>query len=48
MWGGVFGGAMALWLVTQIGWPATFQVGGALAVLAGVGALFLREPTAPE
>ena len=48
MWGGVFGGAMALWLVTQVGWPSTFQIGGALAVLAGVGALFLREPVPPE
>ncbi|MFB6353537.1 MAG: OFA family MFS transporter [Halobacteriales archaeon] len=44
MWGGVFGGGLAGWLVTQVGWAATFQVGGALAVAAGFGALFLRPP----
>ena len=44
MWGGVFGGLFVGLLATQVGWPTTFQVGGALAVLAGVGALFLREP----
>ncbi len=46
MWGGVFGGAIAGWLVTQAGWGLTFQIGGALAVAAGVAALFLRPPTA--
>ena len=44
MWGGVFGGVAVGLLATQVGWPTTFQVGGALAVLAGVGALFLSEP----
>ncbi|SDN18290.1 MFS transporter, OFA family, oxalate/formate antiporter [Halogranum gelatinilyticum] len=44
MWGGVFGGAVAAWVVTQIGWPMTFQFGGVLALLAGVAALALREP----
>ena len=44
MWGGVFGGFFVGLLATQVGWPTTFQVGGALAALAGAGALFLREP----
>jgi len=44
MWGGVFGGALAGWLVTQMGWTTTFQIGGALAVAAGVAALFLEPP----
>ena len=46
MWGGVFGGGVAGWLVTVVGWTTTFQIGGALAVAAGVGALFLRPPPA--
>ncbi|MFC7130702.1 OFA family MFS transporter [Haloferax chudinovii] len=44
MWGGVFGGAVAAWVVTQVGWPMTFRLGGVLAFLAGVAALALREP----
>jgi OFA family oxalate/formate antiporter-like MFS transporter len=49
MWGGVFGGAVAGWLVTQTDWPTAFTVGGILAILAGVGALALRPPaSAPE
>lgn len=47
MWGGVFGGGVAGVLVTQFGWTTTFQVGGVLAVLAGVGALFLKAPGEP-
>ncbi|WP_137283294.1 OFA family MFS transporter [Halorussus salinisoli] len=46
MWGGIFGGGVAGWLVTQTSWPTAFAVGGALAVLAGLAALLLREPTA--
>jgi OFA family oxalate/formate antiporter-like MFS transporter len=44
MWGGVFGGAVAGWLVTVSSWGATFLLGGGLAILAGVGALTLRPP----
>jgi OFA family oxalate/formate antiporter-like MFS transporter len=44
MWGGVFGGGVATLLVTVVGPAATFQIGGVLAVLAGIGALFLRDP----
>ncbi|MFB6087554.1 MAG: OFA family MFS transporter [Haloarculaceae archaeon] len=44
MWGGVFGGAVAGWLVTQTSWATTFAVGGVLAIAAGVGALALRPP----
>jgi OFA family oxalate/formate antiporter-like MFS transporter len=46
MWGGVFGGAVAGWVVTQVGWAMTFQLGGVLALLAGVAALALRAPAA--
>jgi OFA family oxalate/formate antiporter-like MFS transporter len=45
MWGGVFGGAVAGWLVTLTDWPTAFLVGGGLAILAGVGALALRPPS---
>ncbi|MFB6303553.1 MAG: OFA family MFS transporter [Haloferacaceae archaeon] len=44
MWGGVFGGAVAGWLVVRIGWADAFLVGGGLAVAAGVAALLLRPP----
>jgi OFA family oxalate/formate antiporter-like MFS transporter len=44
MWGGVFGGAVAGWTVTQVGWTATFQLGGVLALLAGIAALALQSP----
>ena len=44
MWGGVFGGAVAGWLVTVTDWPTAFTIGGVLAVAAGVAALALREP----
>jgi OFA family oxalate/formate antiporter-like MFS transporter len=44
MWGGVFGGAVAGWAVTVVGWPATFRIGGALAVGAGLAAVLLRPP----
>jgi len=46
MWGGLFGGAVAGWSVTRVGWSATFLVGGTLAVLAGGAALALRPPDA--
>ena len=46
MWGGVFGGGVAGWLVTQTGWPTAFAIGGGLAVVAGLGAFLLREPSA--
>ena len=44
MWGGVFGGAVAGWLVTVTDWPTAFTIGGVLAVAAGIVALALREP----
>ncbi|WP_435194596.1 OFA family MFS transporter [Natronomonas sp. EA1] len=44
MWGGVFGGAVAAWVVTQVGWSLTFQLGGVLALLSGIAALALRDP----
>ncbi len=44
MWGGVFGGGVVGWLVVVIGWDATFLIGGALALAAGVAGLFLRPP----
>jgi OFA family oxalate/formate antiporter-like MFS transporter len=46
MWGGVFGGVLVGWLVTWVGWNAAFAVGGAGALLAGVGALLLSPPEA--
>ncbi|MFB6120180.1 MAG: OFA family MFS transporter [Halobacteriaceae archaeon] len=46
IWGGVFGGTVAGWLVTVSDWRTTFLLGGALAVAAGVAALALRQPTA--
>ncbi|WP_135851590.1 OFA family MFS transporter [Halorussus salinus] len=45
MWGGVFGGGVAGWLVTQTGWPTAFAIGGGFAVLAGLAAVLLREPS---
>ncbi|MFB6253273.1 MAG: OFA family MFS transporter [Halobacteriaceae archaeon] len=44
MWGGVFGGAIAGWIVTLTSWEITFAIGGTLAVFAGVSAFFLRPP----
>jgi OFA family oxalate/formate antiporter-like MFS transporter len=48
MWGGVFGGAVAGWLVTVTDWPTAFGVGAVLAVAAGVAALGLRAPDTPD
>ncbi|UPV73430.1 OFA family MFS transporter [Halorussus limi] len=45
MWGGVFGGGVTGWLVSQTSWPVAFALGGGLAVLAGLGAFLLREPS---
>ncbi|EFW92711.1 oxalate/formate antiporter [Haladaptatus paucihalophilus DX253] len=45
MWGGVFGGAVTGFLITATGWTTAFLVGGVLAIVAAVGALFLRPPT---
>jgi OFA family oxalate/formate antiporter-like MFS transporter len=44
MWGGVFGGAVAGWLVTVTDWPTAFGVGAVLAVAAGLAAFGLRPP----
>jgi OFA family oxalate/formate antiporter-like MFS transporter len=44
MWGGVFGGAVVGWVVGVTSWSAAFLVGGGLAILAGLGAIALREP----
>jgi OFA family oxalate/formate antiporter-like MFS transporter len=47
MWGGVFGGAAAGWLINQVGWSIAFLVGSGLAVIAGIAALALRPPETP-
>jgi OFA family oxalate/formate antiporter-like MFS transporter len=47
MWGGIFGGAVASWLVTVTSWTAAFGVGAILAVGAGLAALTLQEPDEP-
>jgi len=44
MWGGVFGGVLVGWLVTQVGWDWAFAVGGAGAFVAGLAALLLSPP----
>jgi OFA family oxalate/formate antiporter-like MFS transporter len=44
MWGGVFGGAAVGWFVGVTSWSLAFLVGGGLAILAGLGAVVLREP----
>jgi OFA family oxalate/formate antiporter-like MFS transporter len=44
MWGGLFGGAVAGFLVTALDWETTFLIGGVLAIVAGVAALALRSP----
>jgi OFA family oxalate/formate antiporter-like MFS transporter len=44
MWGGVFGGAVAGWAVTVVGWSTTFRIGGTLALCAGLAAVLLRPP----
>jgi OFA family oxalate/formate antiporter-like MFS transporter len=46
MWGGIFGGGIAGWLVTQTSWPTAFAVGGVLALVSGLAALVLRDPEA--
>jgi OFA family oxalate/formate antiporter-like MFS transporter len=48
MWGGVFGGAVAGWLVTVTDWPTAFGVGAVLAIAAGVAALGLRAPSTSD
>jgi Sugar phosphate permease len=47
MWGGVFGGAAAGWLINQVGWSVAFLIGAGLAIVAGIAALALRPPEAP-
>ncbi|WP_458189458.1 OFA family MFS transporter [Haladaptatus sp. NG-WS-4] len=44
MWGGVFGGAIAGWLITVTSWQTAFTVGGIFAVAAGAVALLLKPP----
>jgi OFA family oxalate/formate antiporter-like MFS transporter len=44
MWGGVFGGAVAGWLVARTSWETTFGIGAALAIGAGLAAFALRPP----
>ena len=46
VWGGIFGGAVAGWLVVSAGWTATFLIGAGLALCAGGLALLLRPPAA--
>jgi OFA family oxalate/formate antiporter-like MFS transporter len=46
MWGGVFGGTVAGWLVVATNWATAFVVGGVLAMLAGLAALGLKPPEA--
>lgn len=43
--GGIFSGAVAGWLITVTSWSTTFLIAGALAILAGLGAVVLRAPT---
>lgn len=45
MWGGIFGGAVAGWLVTVTSWTFAFGIGAVFAIGAGVSALALRAPT---
>ncbi|MXR40519.1 MFS transporter [Halobaculum sp. WSA2] len=45
MWGGIFGGAVAGWVVTVTSWTVAFAIGALLAVSAGLSALLLRAPT---
>jgi OFA family oxalate/formate antiporter-like MFS transporter len=45
MWGGVFGGAVAGWVVGRTDWPTAFLVGAGLAITAGLAALALRPPS---
>tara|TARA_B100000809_G_C15107662_1_gene519337 strand:+ start:746 stop:2068 length:1323 start_codon:yes stop_codon:yes gene_type:complete len=45
VWGGIFGGAVAGWLVVSSGWTVTFLIGSGLALCAGGFALLLRPPT---
>jgi OFA family oxalate/formate antiporter-like MFS transporter len=47
MWGGVFGGTVAGWLVVATSWSTAFIVGGVSAILAGVAALALKPPGKP-
>ncbi|WP_248910280.1 OFA family MFS transporter [Halocatena marina] len=42
--GGISGGVLAGSLITMTSWTTTFIVGGALAVVAGIGAFLLRPP----
>jgi OFA family oxalate/formate antiporter-like MFS transporter len=42
--GGIFGGGLAAWLITVVGWETTFVIGGVLSVIAGFGALVLEPP----
>ncbi|WP_251328119.1 OFA family MFS transporter [Haloplanus pelagicus] len=44
IWGGVFGGVITAWLVTQLDWTLTFVLGGTIALLSGIVALVLRPP----
>lgn len=44
MVGGIFGGTVVGWLVTATGWSVTFLIGGALAIIASLGAIVLRPP----
>jgi len=43
--GGVFAGTVAGYLVASTGWNATFVLGGALAVAAGLATFVLRPPS---
>lgn len=45
MWGGIFGGAVAGWLVTVTSWTFAFGIGAVLAISAGLSALALQAPT---
>ncbi len=42
--GGVFAGTVTGFLVATFGWIPTFTLGGALALAAGIAAVFLRPP----
>lgn len=43
--GGVFGGIGVGWLAPTVGWSTTFALGGALGILAALGAVGLHSPS---
>ena len=46
MWGGVFGGVVTGWLITQTSWTTAFVLAACLVLASGAVALFLSPPAA--